>query len=59
MDSKEQGVELTIKWAHLVSPRGESRQGFWVLDHGEPVTETACFDTKEQAEEWVHSFNWW
>lgn len=50
--------EITIKWAQLASPRGEVRSGFWVLDHGVPVHDKACFDTKKEAEEWVRSFNW-
>jgi hypothetical protein len=56
MQTKETGLE--IKWAHLVSPGGESRQGFWVLNNGVPVEEWACFETKEEAEDWIRSFNW-
>lgn len=59
LKAKTEGVELTIKWAQMSSPRGETRAGFWVLNHGIPVEETACFKTKAEAEEWVRSFNWW
>jgi hypothetical protein len=49
---------ITIKWAQMCSPKGETRTGFWVLDNGVPVHDRAVFETKKEAEEWIRSFNW-
>ena len=43
-------ANVEIKWAHLVSPRGESFQGFWILKNETPVTEKP-FTTAEEAHE--------
>lgn len=59
MSDTPQGSKITIEWKQLASPKGEVREGFWVLDNGVPVNDKACFATLEQAQNWVRSFNWW
>jgi hypothetical protein len=50
---------MKIKYAHLVSPNGESFQGFWVMDHCNQPLNTKPFATKHDAQVWNGKIETW
>lgn len=40
---------MHIRWAHLVSPQGESFQGFWIMSANRQPVITHPFETKKAA----------
>jgi hypothetical protein len=45
---KKNQPQVKVKWAQLASPRGEVREGFWVLVNGQPVGNVP-FATRQEA----------
>lgn len=52
-------LRLRVKWLHLASPRGESFQGFWVVDSNDQPQHDKPFATQRTAQVWKGDICTW